>query len=206
MGLYTNKVLPRVIDKVCGLGSAAPLRERVCCRAYGDVLEIGFGSGLNLPHYPQAVRHIEAVEPSDVAWSLSEKKRSQAPFTISRTATDAQQLPFDDASFDVAISTWTMCTIPDLNAALTEIRRVLRPGAALHFVEHGLAPDDKVQRWQRRLEPVQKRMAGGCHLTRDIAGHVTSAGFAFAEIDRFYDEGSPKLLGADTLGAAVAKS
>lgn len=204
MGFYSDRVLPHIVNKVCGLQSAAPLRQRVCSQAHGDVLEIGFGSGLNLPHYPSAVQRVEAVEPSDVAWRLSEKNRRQAAFTVARSAYDAQRLPFDDASFDMAISTWTMCTIPDIDAALREVRRVLKPGATLSFVEHGLAPDQKVQRWQRRLEPIQKRMVGGCHLTRQFSVLVAAAGFTIDEVDTFYEDGAPKFLAADTLGTAFA--
>jgi ubiquinone/menaquinone biosynthesis C-methylase UbiE len=122
---------------------------------------------------------------------------------VERSGLDGQLLPFDDATFDCAVSTWTMCTIPDLDAALAQVRRVLRPGGTLHFVEHGLAPDASVARWQRRLEPVQKRLFGGCHLTRQIVGRVEDAGFTIKEIDTFYEEGAPKVMGADSLGVAV---
>ena len=113
-------------------------------------------------------------------------------------------LPFDDDTFDCAVSTWTMCTIPDVEAALAEVRRVLRPGGTLHFVEHGLAPDDSVLRWQRRLEPMQKRLFGGCHLTRQIVDLVERSGFTITELDLFYEEGAPKVMGAASLGVATA--
>ena len=111
---------------------------------------------------------------------------------VTRAGLDGQSLPFADASFDCALSTWTMCTIPDAGAALLELRRVLRPGGRLHFVEHGLAPDEKVQRWQHRLDPIQQRLFGGCHLDRPIAELITAAGFAIVEVDVFYEKGAPK--------------
>jgi SAM-dependent methyltransferase len=115
-----------------------------------------------------------------------------------------QSLPFPDESFDTALSTWTLCTIPDPVLALTEVRRVLRPGGTLHFIEHGLAPDENVQRWQRRLEPLNKRMFGGCHLSRPILELLQTAGFTVKEVDVFYEKGAPKPMGADSLGVAVA--
>ncbi len=142
------------------------MRDRVCARLSGAVVEVGFGSGLNVPHYPAGVTAIAAIEPSDVAWRLAAERVASSAVPVRRAGFDGQALPFEDDTFDSALSTWTLCTIPDVGAALAELRRVLRPDGTLHFVEHGLAPDDSVLRWQRRLEPVQKRLAGGCHLTR----------------------------------------
>jgi ubiquinone/menaquinone biosynthesis C-methylase UbiE len=203
MGLYQDRVLPRLINVVCGMKAIRPLRVRVCEGLHGDVLEIGFGSGLNVPHYPPEVTRVSAVEPSDVAWQLASERVAASPVPIDRAGLDGSALPFPDDSFDAAISTWTMCTIPDIDQALAELRRVLKPGGTIHFVEHGLAPDANVQRWQHRLEPVQKRVAGGCHLTRQIVPLLSGAGFAIREVDVFYEQGSPKTLGADSLGVAV---
>jgi len=202
MGLYGDHVLPRIINFACGLKSQDPLRERVCEGLEGEVVEIGFGSGLNVPFYSANVQRVAAVEPADTGWKLAAKRLSASSVPVERSGLDGQSLPFADDSFDSALSTWTMCTIPDLDAALAELRRVLRPGATLHFVEHGLAPDEKVRRWQHRFEPMQKRAFGGCHLTRPIVPLLTNAGFTIKDVEEFYEDGAPKFLAADSLGVA----
>jgi SAM-dependent methyltransferase len=204
MGFYTERVLPRIVDSACAAASLGPLRRRVCAGAEGRVLEVGFGSGLNLPFYPARVTQVDAVEPSDVAWAIAERRRAAAAVPVRRSGRDAQSLPFPDDIFDSAVSTWTLCTVPRVDEALLEIRRVLKPGARLHFVEHGLAPDASVRRWQRRLEPIQKRIAGGCHLTRPVVDLLVATGFEPGELDAFYEDGTPKVLGADVLGMAVS--
>ena len=202
MGFYGEQILPRVANALCDMKAARPLRRRVCEGLAGDVVEIGFGSGLNVPFYPAGVTQVAAVEPSDVGWKLAGERVGAAPVTVQRSGLDGQALPFPDDSFDAALSTWTMCTIPDVTAALRELRRVLKPGGTLHFLEHGLAPDEPVRRWQHRLEPVQKRVFGGCHLTRPVPDLVRSAGFTITALDVFYEEKSPKFLGAHSLGSA----
>ncbi|WP_370615004.1 class I SAM-dependent methyltransferase [Mumia sp. Pv 4-285] len=204
MRWYREQVLPRVIDVFCGMAEGDPCRARVCAGLTGDVVEIGFGSGLNVPFYPLGVRSVAAVEPSDVAWRLAEKRVVDSRVPIRRVGLDGESLPMPDASADAVLSTWTMCTIPDLDAALAECRRVLRPGGTVHFLEHGLAPDEPVRRWQHRLDPLQQRFFGGCHLTRTIPDSLVSAGFAVIELETFYLDGAPRWIAADSLGVAVS--
>lgn len=206
MGVYAEQVVPRLVNIACGTKDIGKTRRRVCRDLEGRVLEIGFGSGLNVPFYPDAVDRVDAVEPSDVGWGLAAGRLKSTGVDVRRSGLDGQALPFPDDTFDTALSTWTLCTIPDAVAALREVRRVLKPGGTLHFAEHGLAPDQDagVQRWQRRLEPLQIRMCGGCHLTRPVPGLLHDAGFTVTELDVFYEKGAPKPYAAISLGTATA--
>ena len=161
MGIYNDQFVPRLVNVACGAKLNNPQRERACAGLHGRVVEIGFGSGLNVPFYPADVESITAVEPADLGWKLASKRLAKATVPIERTGLDGQALPFADNSFDSALSTWTMCTIPDIATALAEVRRVLVPGGTFHFVEHGLAfggrgrqrrQFDRLVRGQQRLE------------------------------------------------------
>lgn len=186
MGVWAERVVPRLTDKALGNDEIGELRSATCAGLHGRVLEIGFGSGLNLPHYPPEVTTVHAVEPADVGWRLSRARRERSTVRVERTGLDGQRIDADDASYDAVLSTFTLCTIPDVAAALSEVHRVLRPGGSLHFVEHGLAPDPGVVAWQRRLEPLQKRVFAGCHLTRDVPGLIRGAGLEVTDLTASY--------------------
>lgn len=207
MGFYTDHVLPRVIHLVLGNPDFAALRREYLGAVEGTVLEIGFGSGLSLPFYSPAVLRLYAVEPSDVAWEMAGTAVEGVRFPVERIGLSAEAIPLPDLAVDAVISAWTLCSIPDAARALREIRRVLKPGGVFRFVEHGLSPEPGVARWQRRLTPLQKRIAGGCHLDRPIDRLITDAGFQLERIDCFYARG-PKIgtylyAGAARLSAAL---
>lgn len=186
-------MVPRIVDRA--LSTDDVMRERLlaCARLRGRVLEPGFGSGLNLGAYPSAVDSVSAIEPSDVAWRLSDERRAASRVHVTRSGLDGQRLDEPDASFDAVLLTFTMCTIPDVEQALRESHRVLRPGGSVVFLEHGLSPDEGVARWQRRLEPVEKAVVDGCHLTRDPPALLAATGFEVTELDQRYLPG-PKLM------------
>ncbi|MFN8196136.1 MAG: class I SAM-dependent methyltransferase [Nocardioidaceae bacterium] len=189
MGLWGDQVLPRLTDATLKGHEVGEIRAEACAGLRGRVLEIGFGSGLNVRFYPSAVDAVHAVEPSDVAWRLSERRRAGSPVPVERTGLDGQLLAAQDEAYDAVLSTFTLCTIPDPELAMREITRVLRPGGSLHFLEHGLAPEEGVQRWQRRLEPLQRRMAGGCHLTREPVALAEDAGLRVEGVRNAYLSG-----------------
>lgn len=191
-GWWAGRVVPRITNRVLASARHHEIRQRVCRDLSGEVMELGFGSGLNVRHYPAAVTRVAAVEPSDLAWRLSEPRRQSSPVHVERSGLDGQRLPFPDESFDSVLSTWTMCTIPDVAAALAEVRRVLRPGGRLVFVEHGAAPDPQVLRWQRRIDPVQRRVFAGCHVSRPVDELLAAAGLPPERLDRSYAPGEPR--------------
>ena len=186
MGIWEDRVLPHVINVACRSKDIDPLREHACAGLQGTVLELGFGSGLNCALYPEAVTSVLAIEPADKAWDMAAKRRSQSTAPISRAGLDGQRLDLADHSVDSALITFTLCTIPDVDTALQEVARVLKPGGTVHIAEHGASPDPGVARWQRRLDPLQRRMFGGCHLTRDPILMLAAAGFTDADIQTGY--------------------
>jgi SAM-dependent methyltransferase len=205
VGWWSERVLPHCVDRSLSTRPVMRLRAQACAGLSGRVLEIGFGSGLNVAAYPDAVTSVDAVEPSDRAWALSAPRRAGSRAPVERTGLDGQRLAAPDAAYDAALSTFTLCTIPDVAAALAELRRVLRPGGELHVLEHGLAPEPGVVRWQRRLEPLQRRVAGGCHLTRDVPALLAGAGFRVTAVERSYLPGprAARPWGFTTLARAV---
>ena len=190
MGLYAEHVLPRLTNILLGNAEfGRKFRARACTGLRGDVIELGFGSGLNLPYLPPEVAGIWTVEPSRVALELARLRIGESGVPVHTGSLEGARLDFPDDRFDAALSTMTLCTIPDVRGALAELRRVLKPGASFHFAEHGLAEDQKVARRQRRFEPMQKRFAGGCHLARDIAALITAGGFEITELDKQFMKG-----------------
>ena len=206
MGWWEERVVPHLVEASCGTGAVRWHRRQAVAGIHGRVLEVGFGSGLNVPHYPAGVEVVHAVEPSDRAWALAEPRIAESPVTVVRSGLDGQALAEPDDSFDTALVTFSLCTIPDQHAALREVRRVLRPGGTLHFLEHGISPDAGVVRWQHRLEPVQRRLAGGCHLTRDPVADVTAAGFELVDTHWEYLRGprATRAFGSVHRGVATA--
>lgn len=202
MGLYEERVLPRLVELTCGGADMAKFRRRTVEGLQGRIVEVGFGSGLNAEVYPDEVTEVLAVEPSELARERSARHAGSTSARIEFVGLDGAVLPIEDAACDGALATFTLCTIPDVDAALAELHRVVRPGGRFHFMEHGRAPDESVRTWQRRIEPIQKRIAGGCHLTRDPEALVRDAGFDIVELEHRYVRG-PKPWSYFTIGKAV---
>ncbi len=193
MGIWEQQVVPRVIDKVLGNSEMAEVRVRSLGGLHGTVVEIGFGSGPNVPLYPEAVERVLAIDPSGVARKLADGRIAASSIPVEFVGLDGQRIDLPDDSADCALSTWTLCTIPDAGAALAELRRVVRPGGELFFLEHGRSPRPGVEKWQHRLDPVQRRIAGGCNLSRDIPVLITDAGFDLEHVVEF-DIAGPKVM------------
>ncbi len=184
--VWDERVVPRLTDLSLRGHEVGELRDEACAGLAGRVLEIGFGSGLNVRWYPPEVTSVTAIEPSDLGWELSARRRGRTTTPVERAGLDGQQLDLPDDSHDSALVTFSLCTVPDPVLALREARRVVRAGGRLHALEHGLAPEEPVRRWQRRLEPAQRAIAGGCHLTRDIPALVERAGWHVDVVEQSY--------------------
>ncbi|MEM9612084.1 MAG: class I SAM-dependent methyltransferase [Actinomycetota bacterium] len=204
MGIYNERVLPRLLDKALGTDEVAEWRRRCVEGLSGVVVEPGFGSGLNIEWYPAEVTKVYAVDPAMLGRQLAAKRIEASPVEIEFIGLDGQAIPLDDATCDAGLVTFSLCTIADPERAVAELHRVVKPGGRLHFVEHGQAPDAGVQRWQRRLEPMQRRLFDGCHLTRDIPAIVEGGGFAIEEIDARYVKG-PKPHSWFSVGRAMRR-
>jgi ubiquinone/menaquinone biosynthesis C-methylase UbiE len=189
MGIYQNRILPRLLDIAMRDHALDHYRRAIVGTAQGEVLEIGVGSGLNLPLYGPAVTSIVALDPSPELLRLAHERISDALVPVSLLQASAEQLPFVDATFDAVVMTWTLCSIPHPVAALIEMRRVLKPGGQLLFVEHGLSPEPGVARWQRWLTPCWKRIGGGCHLDRKMDDLIRAAGFRLRSVETGYMKG-----------------
>jgi len=191
MSFYADIILPRLCHVAMRNRRLLPYRERVVGAATGRVLEIGIGSGLNLPFYPAAVREITALDPAAPLLAMARQRARSLPITFLEASAEA--IPIESGRFDAVVTTWTLCTIPNAPAALAEMRRVLSPGGRLLFVEHGLAPDDRVRRWQDRLTPPWKALSGGCHLNRPIQTLIEANGFRVERLETGYAPG-PKVM------------
>lgn len=200
---YERHILPHVIGCACGTRPIQRQRAKIVPKASGQVLELGIGGGLNLAFYdPASVVNVTGVDPSEGLRQIAQAAPRAAGLKVEVLAGEAENLPFDAASFDTIVCTFTLCSVRSPQAALAEARRVLRPGGQLLFSEHGLSPDIKIQGWQRRIEPLWTPLAGGCHLTRPVAASIRAAGFAFEIIETMYLPRAPKVLGWCEWGVA----
>lgn len=186
MGWWERRVVPHLVERTCGIPELADHRAAACAGLSGRVLELGFGSGLNCAHYPTTVREVAAVEPNDRAWRMARPRIEARGVPVVRSGLAGERLAEPDASVDHVLVTFTFCTVADVRTALGELRRVLRTGGEVHFLEHGRAPSPRVRAWQRRLELVQRRVAGGCHLTRDPSELLGEAGFEVRDLHTGY--------------------
>jgi len=204
VGFYEDRILPYLVHMSMRQGTLAVYRHRLVSAAEGRVLEIGVGSGLNLPHYGERAARIIGLDPSAKLLSMAERATRSVSLPVELLKGSAEAIPLDDKSVDTVVTTWTLCTIPSVTRALSEMRRVLKPGGRLLFVEHGRSPDPNVRRWQDRLTPLWKRIAGGCHLNRAISQLIEESGFRIERMDTGYMKG-PKPMTFMYEGSARSK-
>jgi len=203
MGLYATQIFPHLMDWVMSGDEFQRLRKLLLQGAHGEVLEIGLGTGLNLPHYPGSVSCLHAVDPAPLLPNRVAQRSRVVAFPVQIKQVSAETLPFDDRTFDCVVSTWTLCTIPDPVKALREVRRVLKPNGVFLFLEHGRSEDAKVATWQDRLNPLQRVIGCGCNLNRKIDQLIGQAGLAITKLDRFHMQHVPRLGGAMYRGSAM---
>lgn len=201
MGIYSQFISPRLMNLFMSAKVILPYRAELLQHVRGKILEVGFGSGLNLPHYPAHIHEINTVDVNKGMKKLAQKNIAQSPIRVNFHILDAEQLPFSNASFDTVVSTWTLCSIINVSQALAEIYRVLKPEGQFLFAEHGLSNEHNVQKWQHRLTPIQKLIADGCHLDRNIEALIAGAGFRFTHLQKEY-AGSPKVASYFYIGVA----
>jgi ubiquinone/menaquinone biosynthesis C-methylase UbiE len=204
MGFYSDIILPRLCDLAMRNKQLVPYRERVIGAAEGRVLEIGVGSGMNLPFYRPPAREILALEPAPQLMTMARSASRASSMPVTFLEASAEAIPLDKHSVDTIVTTWTLCSIPQAAAALADMRRVMRPGGKLLFVEHGLAPDEGVRRWQEWLTPAWRRISGGCHLNRPIRSMIEGTGFHIDRIETGYMPG-PKPMAFMYEGSARPK-
>lgn len=204
MSLYERHVVPRLINFVCGMGPFAHQRRKVVPQARGTVLEIGIGTGLNLPHYDASrIEKVIGLDPSEESWKIAGKRARGLGFPVEFIGLPGERIPLADHSVDTVVVTYSLCTIPDPVAALQGMRRVLKPGGELLFCEHGAAPDAGVHRWQGRVNPMWRRCFGGCNLHRPIPELLKAGGFHVRRLESMYLPGTPKIAAFNYWGAAT---
>ncbi len=201
MGFYQDRIVPHLVNLAMRNRHLLPYRDRVISAAEGRILEIGIGSGLNLPFYGPRAREILGLEPAPRLLAMAKRAAGRTSLPVELIEGSAKAIPFEDHSMDTVVTTWTLCTVPAAGQALGEMRRVLKPGGKLLFVEHGLAPDANVRKWQDWLTPAWKRIGGGCHLNRPIRSLIESAGFNITDLETGYMKG-PKPMAVIYEGAA----
>ncbi len=203
MGFYAKYLFPHLMDWAMGTQKFHDQRREALKTLYGEVLEIGFGTGLNLPHYPPTVAKVVALEPAYLLLSTVARRMAAAPIPVELVRGSAEGLPFEDRHFDCVVSTWTLCTIPDIATALREVRRVLKPIGQYVFLEHGRSENPRLARWQDRLNPLQQRIGVGCNMNRPIDRLIAQAGLRLPHLDRFVMPGIPRLVGEMYRGTAL---
>ncbi len=204
MRFYEERILPHLIDKACGLSQVRHLRSQIVPLARGQVLEVGMGSGLNLEFYnPEQVDTVYGLEPSEGMRRKAIPNIERSPVAVEWLSLPGEQIPLPDESIDTVLLTFTLCTIPDWRKALEQMKRVLKPGGELLFLEHGEAPHDSTRKWQHRITPAWKKVAGGCHLNRHIADLITHAGFEIQDLENLYMPNAPKIAGYLYKGRAI---
>jgi SAM-dependent methyltransferase len=203
MGLYSRFVFPRLCDWMMRDPRLAPLRSEILAGVEQDVLEIGFGTGLNLEHYPEGVLRITTVDPAPEMAQIAHTRIQQSRIQVDSRSQSAEELPFDDQSFACVVSTWTLCSIPDVAKGLSEVYRVLKSGGRFLFLEHGKSADSHIQKWQRRLNPIQRAIGGGCRLDLDVGAIVRGQPFESVVVDCFELDHAPRTHGTMYRGVAI---
>lgn len=204
MRFYEERILPHLVDRACSMGQVRHLRSQIVPHSHGRVLEVGMGSGLNLEFYNRdQVDMVYGLEPSEGMRRKAIPNIDRSPVSVEWLSLPGEQIPLPDESIDTVLLTFTLCTIPDWRKALEQMKRVLKPGGDLLFLEHGEAPHEATRKWQHRITPAWKKVAGGCHLNRHIADLITHAGFEIQELENLYMPNAPKIAGYLYKGRAI---